>query len=104
MNELVRIKKDQIEALCKKHFVKKLYLFGSALTDSFNKDSDVDFFYEIGEEKNAPGFDYASNIFSLEDALAELLGRKVDLIRHDGSYPQLLLKAIGNKKVLLYAE
>ncbi|MBU0763422.1 MAG: nucleotidyltransferase domain-containing protein [Bacteroidetes bacterium] len=34
---------DQIIALCKKHRVKSLYIFGSILSERFNDQSDIDF-------------------------------------------------------------
>lgn len=105
MNHVIKKNRKEIDALCKKHFVKRLYLFGSALTDAFNEKSDFDSFYEINEMKENPDFDYASNIFSFENELIELFGsRKIDLIRHDFNYPQLFVRAVAENKVLLYAE
>ncbi|MBO9681327.1 MAG: nucleotidyltransferase domain-containing protein [Flavisolibacter sp.] len=104
MNPIIARNKDQIHSLCKKYFVKRLYLFGSALTDSFHKESDFDFFYEINDIKEKKGFDYASNIFSLEKDLGELLGRKIDLLPHKFNNPPLFIQTVADKKVLLYAE
>lgn len=104
MNSIIEQNKNQITALCKKYFVKKLYVFGSAMTSSFNEESDFDFFYEINNVKENPGFDYASNIFSFEKELTEILGRKIDLIRHDINQTNLFIKAVADKKILFYAE
>ncbi|WP_294143154.1 nucleotidyltransferase domain-containing protein [uncultured Sanguibacteroides sp.] len=40
---LIELNIDRIIALCKKYKVNKLFVFGSILTDRFNKESDVDF-------------------------------------------------------------
>lgn len=39
---LIENNSQKIFALCKKHKVGKLFVFGSILTDRFNEDSDVD--------------------------------------------------------------
>ncbi len=41
--KLIERNMAQIIALCEKHKVVTLYVFGSVLADKFNKDSDVDF-------------------------------------------------------------
>lgn len=41
--KIIEINLGRIIDLCKKYRVKKLYVFGSILTDRFNDDSDVDF-------------------------------------------------------------
>ena len=40
--KLIESNSQKIIALCKKHKVGKLFVFGSILTDRFNEDSDVD--------------------------------------------------------------
>ena len=40
--KLIENNSQKIIALCKKHKVGKLFVFGSILTDRFNEDSDVD--------------------------------------------------------------
>ena len=71
---------DQIIALCEKHKVKELCVFGSALTDKFTKNSDVDF--TVVFDKSAVG-DYFTNYFDFKFALEELLHRDVDLIEYE---------------------
>ena len=38
---------DRIQSLCATHKVRKLYAFGSVLTDKFGNDSDVDLVVEF---------------------------------------------------------
>ena len=68
---------DKIIALCKKYKVRKLFVFGSILTNRFNKESDVDFIVNFDK---AQVTDYFSNFFDLKYALEDILGREVDLL------------------------
>jgi hypothetical protein len=70
----------QIIALCEKYKVKQLCVFGSVLTDRFNKDSDVDFTV-IFDKPDVE--DYFTNYFDLKFALEDLLHRDVDLIEYE---------------------
>jgi len=38
---------DEIQALCSRHKVAKLFVFGSVLTDEFNQASDIDFLVDF---------------------------------------------------------
>ncbi len=66
--------KDKIAGFCRRHHIRRLSVFGSALRDDFSPDSDVDVLVEF-EAGNEPGFAF----FDMQDELSELLGRKVDL-------------------------
>ncbi len=46
MNPLIAQKLPEIAALCKKYRVATMYLFGSATTDRFNDESDIDLLTE----------------------------------------------------------
>ena len=64
-----------IIALCKMYKVKRLFAFGSVLTNRFTDKSDIDLVVDFDKEKVD---DYFSNFFDLKYALEKLLGRKVD--------------------------
>lgn len=64
----------QLDSFCRKHHIKKLSLFGSVLRDDFRPDSDIDVLVEF-ELGFVPGFD----IIGIQNELAELTGRTVDL-------------------------
>jgi hypothetical protein len=74
MRSNVHIPKAEIEDFCRRHHIKKLAVFGSALRKDFSPDSDVDVLVEF-EAGHIPGFAF----FSIEEELSKLLGRKVDL-------------------------
>ena len=66
----------KIAKFCKKNHIMKLSLFGSALRDDFQMDSDIDFLIEFDPGK-APGLISYSR---MERELSVILGnRKVDL-------------------------
>jgi predicted nucleotidyltransferase len=71
-----RIAVDQrrIAEFCQCHHVRRLALFGSVLRDDFGPASDVDVLVEF-EAGHVPGFAF----FDLQEELAALLGRRVDL-------------------------
>ena len=69
------ITRENLEFFCKKHHIKKMALFGSALRDELQPDSDVDLLVEF-ETEFMPGlFDVAR----MEIELSKVFGRKVDL-------------------------
>ncbi len=70
----INLPKEKIAELCKRHHIRKLALFGSALRDDFNPESDVDVLVEF-EPGHMPGYAF----FAIEEELSTIIGRKVDL-------------------------
>ena len=68
------IDKAEIAAFCRRHHIRRLALFGSALREDFSSTSDVDVLVEF-ESGHVPGLAF----FSLQQELSEILGRDVDL-------------------------
>ncbi len=65
-----------VKAFCERHHIARLALFGSAIRDDFDTDSDVDVLVEF-QPNHTPGL----NFVSIERELSELLhGRRVDLV------------------------
>lgn len=73
--ELDQVPSDRIAEFCRKHHIRRLAVFGSALRDDFTADSDIDLLVEF-EPGTRIGF---IGLAGLEIALAEMLGRQVDL-------------------------
>ena len=99
--KLIEINMDKIVALCKKYKVKKLWVFGSILTERFNDDSDVDMSVKF-DKKNIPLLDYADNYFDLLSSLSALFCRKVDLITEDSLTNPYFIKELNSTKRLIY--
>ena len=97
--KLIRRNLSQIITLCEKHKVKERCVFGSVLTDSFNKNSDVDF--TVVFDKTAVG-DYFTNFFDFKFALEELLHRDVDLIEYEAIRNLLFKNEVDQTKQAIY--
>ena len=89
----IELPKDKIAEFCRRHHIRKLAVFGSALREDFRPDSDLDLLVEFDPE-HTPGLAF----FGMEQELSELLGRKVDL-----NTPQFLSPYFRDK-VLAEAE
>lgn len=90
---------DKIKALCSKHKVATLFVFGSVLTDNFEKYSDIDFLVDFS---GVDLYDYADNYFDLKNSLENLLERKVDLLEDKALKNPYLRKSIDSSKQLIY--
>ena len=90
---------EEISALCLKHKVKALYVFGSILTKNFNENSDVDFLVRFDE---VPIKDYADNFFDFKFALEELLGREVDLLEEQAVKNPFIKRELDKTKHSIY--
>ena len=97
--KLIQRNMAEIVALCEKHKVLQLYVFGSILTDKFNKDSDVDFIVRF---KTIPFEEAPSNYFGFIDSLESLLGRDVDLVIYDSIKNPYFKRNVDRTKELIY--
>ena len=96
---ILEIHKDRINALCQKHKVSKLFVFGSVLTNDFKESSDVDFLVDFG---NIELYDYADNYFQLKSSLENLLQKPIDLLEDIALKNPYLRKSIDASKELIY--
>ena len=90
---------NQIKDLCSKYNVKRLFAFGSVLTDKFNEQSDVDLIVDF--DKTAVK-DHFLNYFDFKYALENVLGRQVDLLEEQPIRNSYLRKNIESTKILIY--
>lgn len=69
---------DEVVALCRRFGVRRLDVFGSAVSGAFDATrSDVDFLVEFDPPEGVSRFDA---FFGLKESLEEVLGRPVDLV------------------------
>jgi predicted nucleotidyltransferase len=71
---------ERIAELCRAYRVHELAVFGSALREDFRPDSDVDFLVEFEPDAPIGLLDYCA----LQNRLAELVHRRVDLVSTPG--------------------
>jgi len=90
---------NQIKVLCGKYNVRKLFAFGSVLTDRFNEQSDVDLI--VAFDNNAVK-DHFVNYFDFKYALEDVLGRQVDLLEEQPIRNSYFRKNVENTKTLIY--
>ncbi|MCM2358413.1 MAG: nucleotidyltransferase family protein [Geobacteraceae bacterium] len=74
MHRALKVPRKKLDEFCRRHHIRKLSLFGSAIHGDLRQDSDVDVLVEFEPDK-VPGLDF----FSMEQELSEILGREVDL-------------------------
>ena len=94
---------QHIIELCKKYMVKRLFVFGSILTDRFNDNSDIDFSVDFDRDSiNADKLDWADLFFGFLDELQTVLKRKVDIVFEDYINNQYFRKELDRTKQLIY--
>ena len=102
MIALIEEKQAALEHLCEQYRVRRLELFGSALTDDRfdGADSDMDFLVEFLPLE--PG-QRADNYFGLLESLQDLFQRPVDIVVTRAIRNTYFLQAVDRERELLYA-
>lgn len=96
---LIEANKKKIDALCLKHKVKRLFVFGSVLTDRFSSKSDVDFLVDFDKSQIE---DYFDNFFELKYGLESALRRDVDLVESQAIKNRYFQQSVEDTKQLIY--
>ena len=90
---------NEIIALCDKHNVNELYVFGSVLTDTFTRDSDIDLLVKFGD---VDLFEYFDNYMDFKESLENLLDRTIDLVEMQTLKNPILKRSINKNKTKIY--
>ena len=88
----------RLASLCDRFGVAELAVFGSVARGEASADSDIDLLYEL-----APGVQLGFDLFDLEDGLAELFGRPVDLVSKAGIHRLIRQRILTDARVLYAA-
>ncbi len=100
MIPLIQDNLDAIRALCREYGVRRLDLFGSAATGTFDPAaSDLDFVVAFADTR-APG--YADRYLGLAEALEALLGRGVELVTERSIRNPYFRRAVDATRQPLY--
>jgi len=86
--------------LFKKHKIKNAYIFGSALSEKFNKDSDIDLLINFIDYSNP--LEIGQSIWDLEDELEAITNRKIDLLTERSLKNPYFIQELNNTKQLIY--
>ena len=76
----IKIPKAKIAEFCKRWNISEFAIFGSALSDDFRSDSDVDVLISFAPQARVSLFD----MVHMQDELKTIFGRDVDLISKRG--------------------
>ncbi|WP_212754660.1 nucleotidyltransferase family protein [Nakamurella aerolata] len=97
---MLSLDRDAIAQLCREFGVRRLAVFGSAVTERFNPErSDVDFLVEFAD--SAP--QTLSHYFRFKGALEALVDRSVDLVEAGALRNPFIIESIEASKEDLYA-
>ena len=101
MNATVQEKVGELVEICEKRHVRRLALFGSAASGSFDPaSSDLDFLVEF--QRLSP-HQHADNYFGLQEDLERLFGVPVELVEPGPIKNPYFRQAIEETQVLVYA-
>jgi predicted nucleotidyltransferase len=101
MQDFITAKREEIAELCRKHHVRRLAVFGSAVREDFDPErSDVDVLVEFDE---IPMQFYFDNKTGLLQGLERAFNRDVDLLTWQSIRNPYLQREIESTHELLYA-
>jgi uncharacterized protein len=92
---------EALRSLCQRYHVRRLYLFGSAVTDRFDlAHSDLDMLVVFDD---LPPGAYADAFFALKLGLESLYGRDVDLVTEAGLQNPYFRRAVEAQRQILFS-
>jgi len=91
--------KPEIIRLCQRLPVKRLGLFGSALSQSFSQNSDIDVLVIFDSGENIDLFD---KYFELKEQLEEIFKREVDLVVDREFKNPVLRESVDRTRMVIY--
>jgi predicted nucleotidyltransferase len=100
MNRIISKHKDELTKICESLNIKRMNVFGSAVSGKFNDKSDIDFLIKFSEELS--GDEYTENYFVLHYKLREIFKREIDIITESSLSNPYLIESINNSKELIY--
>lgn len=92
---------DTIKQLCLKFRVKQLDAFGSALTDTFNEESDIDLIVDF-EPIDLPH--YVDNYYDLKFSLEDAFQKPVDLLEEQAIKNPHFRQTVNKQRQLIYGK
>jgi predicted nucleotidyltransferase len=101
MVSILETYRKELVDLCRRHYVRRLDAFGSAVTGDFGPDSDMDFVVEFDEAVDPRRFD---NFFDFQHALETLLERSVDLVEPEGLSNPFFLQHMNQTRMPIYVQ
>ncbi|MBC8386507.1 MAG: nucleotidyltransferase domain-containing protein [Actinobacteria bacterium] len=100
MQKILENKINDLKNICLSLGVKRLYAFGSVVSDKFRDDSDIDFL--ISFEENLSVDQYTDNYFALQYKLRELFKREIEIVTERTLSNPYFIESIDETKELIY--
>jgi predicted nucleotidyltransferase len=97
--KLIVDNQQKLNELCVQHHVKHLHLFGSILTEKFNKDSDIDMLIQFSTVDLK---DYFDNYMDFKEAVEKLFKRPIDLVENQAIKNPIFRQVVDREKQLIY--
>lgn len=97
MSNIVQQYLPQIQNIMRKYGVQSAYAFGSAVKNTMDTDSDVDFLIRFPADMHYET--YANNYFALAHALEDLLKKRVELLAEETLSNPFLIESINSHKM-----
>ncbi len=91
--------KPKINDICSLLPVKRLGIYGSALTDKFSPESDIDVLVLFDSDEN---IDYFDSYFTLKEQLEEVFEREVDLIIDKHFKNPVFRRSVEKSRMTIY--
>ena len=94
----LKIDRNELSQVCRRHHIRKLAIFGSALRNALRPDSDVDVLVDF-EPEHVPGF---FRLHTIAQELSKLFdGRTVDLVTEKFLNPRIRRQVVASAYWLL---
>ncbi len=100
MQKIIENKLSELKIICSLLGVRRLFVFGSVMSDKFSDDSDIDVL--ISFDENLSIEQYTQNYFKLHYRLQELFKRPVDIVTERTLSNPYFIESIDETKKLIY--
>jgi predicted nucleotidyltransferase len=98
--ERIGVDAAAVTALCRRHHIRRLALFGSVLRGDFGPESDIDVLVDFDPD-HVPGF---LGLYRIESDLSVLFrGRRIDLVTRKALSPRIRDRVLDSAEVLFAA-
>ena len=100
MQKIFNDKINELKGICLSLGLKRLYVFGSVVSNKFQDDSDIDFLISFTEKLSIE--QYTDNYFTLQYKLRELFNREIDVVTEHTLSNPYFIESINETKQLIY--
>lgn len=100
MQQILENRREDLKSICQNLKVKRLYAFGSVVSEKFRNDSDIDFLISFADNLSVE--EYTNNYFSLHYRLRELFHREIDIVTERTLSNPYFIESINETKELIY--